>query len=70
MYSWAYLSLPSDETDDQWILMRRNDSTGELAFYRCYSPQPVPLGESPVESRRHTLVQARVMGPAVGGSKD
>ena len=24
--------------------MRRNDSTGELAFYRCYSPQPVPLG--------------------------
>jgi len=70
MYSWAYLSLPSDETDEQWILMRRNDSTGELAFYRCYSPQPVPLGEAPVESRRHTLVQARVMGPAVGGSKD
>jgi len=29
MYSWAYLSLPSDETDDQWILMRRNDSTGD-----------------------------------------
>ena len=25
--------------------MRRNDSTGELAYYRCYHPHPVPLGE-------------------------
>lgn len=24
-------------------MLRRNDSTGELAYYRCYSPQPVPL---------------------------
>ena len=23
MYSWAYLSLPSDEAGEQWILMRR-----------------------------------------------
>ena len=27
----------------RWLLIRRNRSTGELAFYRCYSPQPVPL---------------------------
>ena len=25
------------------LLIRRNRSTGELAFYRCYSPRPVPL---------------------------
>jgi SRSO17 transposase len=26
------------------LLIRRNRSTGELAFYRCYSPHPVTLG--------------------------
>jgi hypothetical protein len=26
-----------------WLLVRRNHTPGELAFYRCYSPQPVPL---------------------------
>lgn len=25
------------------MLIRRNRSTGELAYYRCYSPAPVPL---------------------------
>ena len=25
--------------------MRRNDKTGELAYYRCYSPDPVTLGD-------------------------
>ena len=25
--------------------MRRNDTTGELAYYRCYSPDPVPLAD-------------------------
>jgi hypothetical protein len=28
-----------------WLLVRRNRDTGELAFYRCYSPQVVPLPE-------------------------
>jgi hypothetical protein len=28
-------------------MLRRNDSTQELAYYRCWSPHPVPL---------HTLV--------------
>jgi hypothetical protein len=26
-----------------WLLIRRNRSTGDLAFYRCYSPRRVPL---------------------------
>jgi SRSO17 transposase len=25
------------------VLIRRNDTTGELAYHRCYSPRPVPL---------------------------
>lgn len=32
----------------RWLLIRRNRSTGELAFYLCWSPRPVPL---------HTLVR-------------
>jgi hypothetical protein len=27
----------------EWIMVRRNDSTGELAYYRCWSPHQVPL---------------------------
>jgi hypothetical protein len=29
--------------DRHSILIRRNTTTGELAFYRCWSPQPVSL---------------------------
>lgn len=25
------------------LLIRRNDKTGELAYYRCYNPTPAPL---------------------------
>ena len=32
-----------DQPGQHWLLVRRNDSTGELAYYRCYSPQPTPL---------------------------
>lgn len=27
----------------RWLLVRRNRRTGELAFYRCFSPRPVSL---------------------------
>jgi SRSO17 transposase len=45
MYSWAYLELPATDAGHSWILWRRNDSTGELAYYRCYQTEPVPLDE-------------------------
>lgn len=48
MYSWAVIDIPSSIPGREWIMLRRNDSTGELAYYRCWSPQPVPL---------HTLVR-------------
>ncbi len=47
-YQWAWIALlPEDEdTDDtgqHHLLIRRNPSSGELAYLRCYSPTPVPL---------------------------
>jgi SRSO17 transposase len=42
MYSWACLTIPA-ESGHRWVLVRRNDSTEELAFYLTYSPHPVPL---------------------------
>ena len=58
MYSWAWVALRPEDTKDgadsangadsassglHHLLIRRNDSTGELAYLRCYSPRPVPL---------------------------
>ncbi len=45
-YDRAFVTLPlaADQHDGHhWLLIRRNRTTGELAFYRCWSPQPVPL---------------------------
>ena len=50
-YAWAWIALLSeDETDtgEHYLLIRRNDATGELAYLRCYSPRPTTL---------HTLVK-------------
>lgn len=49
-YSWAWFQLlPEDDTGTgvHHLLIRRNDSTGEYAYLRCYSPRPTTL---------HTLV--------------
>jgi SRSO17 transposase len=45
-YDWAFIALPlaaDQHAGHHWLLIRRNRTTGELAFYRCWSPQPVPL---------------------------
>ncbi len=45
-YDWAFITLPhavDQHAGHHWLLIRRNRTTGELAFYRCWSPQPVPL---------------------------
>jgi SRSO17 transposase len=44
LYSWAWIPLPAT-TGNRWILVRRNDSTREHAYYLTYHPQPVPLRE-------------------------
>jgi len=45
-YDWAWISLTPGEDESaghRWLLVRRNRRTGELAFYRCYAPDKVPL---------------------------
>jgi hypothetical protein len=43
----------------RWLLIRRNNSTGELAFYRCYAPEPVPLATLVrVAGRRWTVEES------------
>ncbi|MGI5285675.1 IS701 family transposase [Nonomuraea polychroma] len=38
-YAWAWARIDEDETKGyRWLLIRRNLTTGELAFYRCYAP--------------------------------
>ncbi|MFF4291368.1 IS701 family transposase [Streptomyces sp. NPDC001633] len=42
-YDWAYIDLPSTAPGHRHLLIRRIRTTGELAYYHCYSPKPVPL---------------------------
>jgi SRSO17 transposase len=48
-HDWALIRLddrhsaPGRQAGQHWLLVRRNRKTGELAFYRCYAPRPVPL---------------------------
>jgi hypothetical protein len=55
LYDWALVAAGGG---DHWLLVRRSLQPGEkgqieLAFYRCYSPQPVTLAElAPVGGAR------------------
>jgi SRSO17 transposase len=45
-YSWAWVTLWAEDDADtgcHYLLIRRNVTTGELAYLRCYSPRPVTL---------------------------
>jgi SRSO17 transposase len=47
-YDWAFIRLDSDRRSpgsqaQRWLLVRRNRTTGELAFYHCWTPHPVSL---------------------------
>ncbi|GAA3377128.1 IS701 family transposase [Streptomyces sannanensis] len=44
-YDWAVIDLADPRPGSRQLLIRRNRSSGELAYYRCYSPAPVPLTE-------------------------
>ena len=62
-YDWAWISVEGDHTDINsgcwWLLVRRNRTSGELAFYRCYAPQIVPLRELVrVAGRRWTIEES------------
>ena len=48
LYDWAWLDevttdADPDDSGRHSLLIRRNTTTGELAFYRCWTPRPVSL---------------------------
>jgi SRSO17 transposase len=42
-YYWAWLAIDPGQPGHRWLLIRRNRTTRQLAFYRCYAPRHVPL---------------------------
>jgi hypothetical protein len=42
-YDWAWLATDPGQPGHRWLLIRRNRTTRELAYYRCYAPRHVPL---------------------------
>ena len=59
LYSWAWHTTTGPWHWAVLVLVRRNDTTGELAFYRCYSPTPVPLAVLvKVADRRWTVEES------------
>jgi SRSO17 transposase len=72
-YDWALITLTPPETTScdtsrWWLLVRRHRYTGELAFYRCYSPQPVPLRKLVgVAGRRWTVEESFQAGKGLAG---
>ncbi len=75
LYDWALIAHPdpaghTDPDDSQcwWLMVRRHHVTGELAFYRCYSPNPVPLRELVrVAGRRWTIEESFQAGKGLAG---
>jgi hypothetical protein len=65
-YDWAFLRLdhdgpaPGEQAGKHWLMIRRNQRTGELAFYRCFTPHPTRWPcwsgsqDAAGESRRHS----------------
>lgn len=47
VYDWAWIEIGTDDDNAvpgcRWLMIRRNQRTGELAYYRCWNPRPVTL---------------------------
>jgi SRSO17 transposase len=69
LYDWAFIRLDHGEQRAQhWLLVRRNQRTGELAFYRCFTPRPVPLAVLvQVAGRRWTVEERFQTGKGLCG---
>ncbi|MFE3213968.1 IS701 family transposase [Streptomyces antimycoticus] len=67
-YDWALADITNEEPGYHHLLVRRNRSTGELAFYRCYSATPVPLSTLvKVAGRRWTVEETFQSGKGLAG---
>jgi len=43
VYDWTLTDIPAETAGQWWLLVRRHRRTGKRAYYRCFSPAPVPL---------------------------
>jgi SRSO17 transposase len=64
-YDWAFVQLDPGARDpgdpgQRWLLVRRNRRTGELAFYHCWTPRPVPLAVLVRVAGRRWTVEERI----------
>jgi len=67
-YDWVWITIDAERGGHRWLLIRRNTSTGELAFYRCYAPGPVPLATLVrVAGRRWTVEESFQAGKGLAG---
>jgi SRSO17 transposase len=73
-YDWAFVRLDDGEpagggqAGQRWLLLRHHQRTGELAFYRCWMPRPVPLAVLVgVAGRRWTVEERFQTGKGLCG---
>jgi SRSO17 transposase len=74
LYDWAFVRLddgepsPGGQAGRRWLLLRRNRTTGELAFYRCWTPRPVSMATLVrVAGRRWTIEERFQTGKGLVG---
>ena len=74
LYDWAFVRLDDrachvgGQAGQHWLLIRRNRTTGELAFYRCWTPRPVLLATLVwVAGRRWTIEERFQTGKGLVG---
>jgi hypothetical protein len=61
-------SAPDGQAGKRWLMVRRNHTTGELAFYRCFTPRPLPLAVLVhVAGRRWTVEERFQTGKGLVG---
>jgi SRSO17 transposase len=64
-YDWAFVQLDPGDRDpgdpgQRWLLVRRNRTTGELAYYHCWMPRPVPLATLVAVAGRRWSIEERI----------
>jgi SRSO17 transposase len=67
-YDWAWITVRHPGQGCRWLLIRRHPRTRELAFYRCYAPQPATLTVLvAIAGRRWTIEENIQAGKGLAG---
>ncbi|MFB9803790.1 IS701 family transposase, partial [Streptomonospora salina] len=68
LYDWALIEAEPTAEGHRWALIRRHRTTKELAFYRCYAPEPVALKRLvAVAGRRWTVEEGFQQSKGLAG---